>query len=420
MSRVASGRELNRARSIAACVFGDLLREAADIAAGVMLGLYLGYLNDNVRQISALQVSLVGVGLYVASILLTPIIGGWSDHRGRKPFMLLGPAIGLVVVMFYPLTTSLLVIFLLLTVEGISEASEQPATLGYLADATEAGQIPRGRVMALQQIASLIATGLGFVLGGIAWDILGLTGFRALALLYFASGMVFYFGVSEIVPSHSISKASLWAYKDTVTKSGIVVLLGPWLAVNAIIGAWFAQITFQLSSSSQATQTLQGAFSGTSIGLIWLAGAAVFAAGMYAGGVLADRANRITVMIASLLSVYGLSYAVYRLNQFPDLSLTADFLLLLAVGLTSLFPLGWFIPATLTLLADRSDLVPDRRGGVMGLAIFTVALGRLLGGLMGGMAADAGGIDGLALLSTMLGTLALLLLLATRHRLETR
>ena len=94
--------------------------------------------------------------------------------------------------------------------------------------------------------------------------------------------------------------------------------------------------------------------------------------------------------------------------------------LLIGVGMISLFTLGWFIPAALTLLADRSDLAPDSRGGIMGLAIFTVALGRLLGGLMGGMAADAGGIDGLALLSTMLGTLALVLLLATQHRLEIR
>lgn len=415
-----SGHKTGKARLIAACIFGNLLREAADIAAGIMLGLYLGYLNDNVRPISALQVSLVGVGFYIASTLLAPIIGGWSDHQGRKPFLLLGPAIGLVVVMFYPLTTSLLVIFLLLTVEGISEASEGPATLGFLMDVTEVGQVPRGRVLALQQIASLIANGLGFVSGGIAWDIWGLTGFRVLALLYFSGGMVLHYGVSESVSSRPVSKMSLWAYKDAFARSGIVLLLGPWLAVNAIVGAWFAQTTFQLSSSSQATQTLQGAFSGSGIGFIWLTVAAVFAAGMYVGGVLADRVNRITVMVASLLGVYGLSYAVYRLNQLPEISLTASAVLLIAIGMISLFTLGWFIPAALTLLADRSDLVPDSRGGIMGLATFVVALGRLFGGLIGGVAADAGGIDGLALLSTMLGTLALLLLLTTRHRLEMR
>jgi len=413
-----SGRKTGKASSIAACILGNLLREAADIAAGIMLGLYLGYLNNNVRQISALQVSLVGVGFYIASTLLAPIIGGWSDHQGRKPFMLLGPAIGLVVVMFYPLTTSLPVIFLLLTVEGISEASEGPATLGFLTDVTEVGQVSRGRVLALQQIASLLANGLGFISGGMAWDIWGLTGFRVLALLYFSGGLVLYFGVSESVSSRPVTKMSLWAYKDAFATSGIVFLLGPWLAVNAIVGAWFAQTTFQLSSSSQATQPLQGAFSGTSIGLILLTVAAVFAAGMYVGGLLADRVSRITVMVASLLGVYGLSYAVFRLNQLPDLSLTAEFLLSVAVGLISLFALGWFIPAALTLLAERSDLVPDRRGGIMGLATFVVALGRLLGGLMGGVAADAGGIDGLALLSTVLGTFALFLLLTTRRRLE--
>jgi MFS family permease len=69
-----------------------------------------------------------------------------------------------------------------------------------------------------------------------------------------------------------------------------------------------------------------------------------------------------------------------------------------------LFVLAGATPAALGLLADMSERFPTDRGAIMGLYSVFLAVGQIVGSLIGGVAADMHGIDGL-----LVATLALLL-----------
>jgi predicted MFS family arabinose efflux permease len=65
-------------------------------------------------------------------------------------------------------------------------------------------------------------------------------------------------------------------------------------------------------------------------------------------------------------------------------------------------------PAALGLLADISERFPNDRGAIMGLYSVFLAVGQIIGALIGGLAADARGIDGMLIATGALLGVALL------------
>ena len=59
-------------------------------------------------------------------------------------------------------------------------------------------------------------------------------------------------------------------------------------------------------------------------------------------------------------------------------------------------------PAALGLLADISERFPADRGAIMGLYSVFLAIGQIIGSLIGGFAADWRGIDGMLLATAAL------------------
>jgi len=73
-----------------------------------------------------------------------------------------------------------------------------------------------------------------------------------------------------------------------------------------------------------------------------------------------------------------------------------------------LFVLAGATPAALGMLADISEEHPDDRGAIMGLYSVFLAVGQVIGSLVGGGAAEWLGIDGLLLASAGLLLVAFL------------
>ena len=78
------------------------------------------------------------------------------------------------------------------------------------------------------------------------------------------------------------------------------------------------------------------------------------------------------------------------------------------VAAGGLFVLAGATPAALGMLADISEEHPDDRGAIMGLYSVFLAVGQVIGSLVGGGAAEWLGIDGLLLASAGLLLVALI------------
>jgi predicted MFS family arabinose efflux permease len=92
---------------------------------------------------------------------------------------------------------------------------------------------------------------------------------------------------------------------------------------------------------------------------------------------------------------------------------------LLAAG--GLFVMAGATPAAVGLLADMSEKFPSDRGAIMGLYSVFLALGQIIGAIIGGIAADRGGIDGMFIATLILLAIAMIPLTRLRaqeHMLE--
>lgn len=115
----------------------------------------------------------------------------------------------------------------------------------------------------------------------------------------------------------------------------------------------------------------------------------------------ATRLRRTTVMFIGLC---GLSVSIFGLTlinglagnpaHVPDSSKPL-LLLLLSLVMLGVLLLSGFTPASLTHMAAISELLPDKRGTVMGLYSVIMGVGQLIGASLGGLCVDLGGFYGL-------------------------
>ncbi|MFN8630435.1 MAG: MFS transporter [Chloroflexota bacterium] len=80
---------------------------------------------------------------------------------------------------------------------------------------------------------------------------------------------------------------------------------------------------------------------------------------------------------------------------------------LVAIALGGLFVLAGATPAALGLLADVTEAYPDDRGAIMGLYSVFLGVGQIVGNLVGGVAAQAAGLDGIFIAAARLLAIAL-------------
>ncbi len=142
------------------------------------------------------------------------------------------------------------------------------------------------------------------------------------------------------------------------------------------------------------------------------------------GRILGGTARAATLELAAELGIATeeRALAVTQLRDADEVFLVAAGLLVnhsaglpLAVAIVGigaagfgLFVLAGATPAALGLLADISERFPSDRGAIMGLYSVFLAVGQIIGALIGGVAADLRGIDGMLLATAGLLVVALL------------
>ena len=374
---------------------------------GAMLAVYLATLPQHGGpEVDPIVVGLFSATFFLAELVLSPIFGVMSDRLGHHRVMLFGPAFGAIAVILTGLTTNLVVLGGTRLLEGASTAASIPSILGFIAIVTAFDEGLRGKMSARFEGATLLGLGAGFAVAPIAFATFGPTAFFLNAVVYGVSFLIFW-TVKDPAGESAAIKAphvGLRRYVE-LTRSAHVWLLAPtWIAVNASIGLWFSQSIFQFAKANPEfpDQVLMGGFTAVQISAAAVVVGIIFGAGLLYWGNRFKNLRRTTIILYGILGGAALVGAGLVINHSAGLAVPVV-LGAAAVAAFGLFVMAGATPAALGLLADISERFPHDRGAIMGLYSVFLAIGQIIGALIGGFAADARGIDGM-----LIATVALL------------
>jgi MFS family permease len=402
-------------RSLWAVLAGTFTLRFSTGLTGAMLSAYLAKLPDHGGPVvAATTLAALHATFYVAELVLSPLFGLLSDRLGHHRVMLFGPAFGAVAVILTGLTTSLVLLGGTRLLEGASTAASIPSILGYIAAITAGNELLRGKAAARFEGATLAGIGIGFAVAPLLFAALGPTAFFLNAAFYGVSFLIYRYGVADhdaeeraARPANERGARVDWRRYGVLLRSSHVWLLAPtWIAVNASIGLWFSQSIFQFSKADPRfpDQFLLRGFSPVQISLAAVVIGLLFGAGLIYWGNRFKNMRRTTIILYGILGGAVLVAGGVAINHGADLPVIVPIAGLVAAGF-GLFVLAGATPAALGLLADISERFPADRGAIMGLYSVFLAVGQIVGALVGGLAADWRGIDGL-----LVGTMAMLII----------
>ncbi len=425
-------------RSISAATVATFVLRFATGLTGALLIFFLAELADyGGPEVGPALVGVLTALFFAAELLLSPPFGLLSDRIGHHRVMQIGPAFGLVAVVLTALTAelrlpgsvvialpviagSLPLIGLTRVLEGASTAASVPSVLGFIAVATSGNEALRGRASSRFEAATIAGLGLGFAAAGPVWELMGPVGFLANGFVYAAAFALFRWFVPDLDASmpRALDSGMDWRrYRRLLRRSRVWILAPTWIALNAGLGLYTSQTLFQLVRSRDPRfddQVLVGGFEPLLVTAAFLLGGAVFFAGLVYWGNRFDALRRTTIIFIGIVGGAVFVVAALLLNHSGDSALAARLLLLagLAVGL---FLIAGATPAALGLLADMSESFPHDRGAIMGLYSVFLALGQIIGVLIGAAAAELWAFDGILAATLLLQAVALMPLARLRR-----
>lgn len=403
-------------RSLTAAILGTLVLRTASGATGLMIGIYLKQISETVHPISATVVGLIGASFFVTELGGSPLFGAQSDRHGQRLFMTLGALLGAGAVLITALTVLVPLLLITRLLEGLSAASSVPATLSYISAATDHSVALRGRVVSLYEIATIGGFALGGLVGGLLWHWGQATGFYGVALIYLISAALFAFGMGPMPRGRAEGHPPLRHMIALLSRPRILRFAPAWFAVNAVVGLWFNHLPFQMSGERVLPhQNLMGGFSGAKVGPIFALYFVTFATGVFLWGLLFTRFRRPDIMVIALGGLFVASTAMFGLNH-VSLGDRPALLLFLLIFLVGVLVESGFTPAAVGYLAELSEEFAADRGSIMGLYSVLMGLGQLLGSGLGGPFADWGGVDGIIVLTILLGFVSLASVWPLRRR----
>jgi len=407
-------------RSLWSVLLGTFTLRFSTGLTGAMLQYYLAHIRDyhaDAATVSAETVGLFAATFYVAELILSPIFGILSDRFGHHRVMLWGPIFGAIAVVLTAASSNLFILGGTRFLEGSSTAASVPSILGFIAIVTAGNEALRGRAASRFEAATLAGIGLGLIVALPLFKLLGPAAFLLNAGFYGVSFVIYKVGVED--PSGEPDSVAgehvgFGRYLALVRRSNVLLLAPTWIAVNAAIGLWFSQSIFQLSQSDPRfpDQWLLQGFQVHELVIGMIGIAIVFGAGIFWWGNRFDRYRRTSIIGIGVLGGIGLAGAAAVVNHVAYNASTSVVLggLVVAAALVvivGLFALAGATPAAVGLLADVSELFPRDRGAIMGLYSVFLAIGQITGSLLGGVAAEWRGMDGLIFATAILLVVAL-------------
>jgi MFS family permease len=425
-------------RSLSAVLIGTFILRFSTGLTGTMLVYFVADLpGHGGPAVSALVVGLFAALFYLAELTLSPYFGLLSDRQGFRRVMQYGPLFGAVAVFITALvppifragetidlifmTASLASIGLIVIgftrwLEGASTAASVPSVLGFIALATSDDEALRGRIAARFELVTIIGIGAGIVVAGplwqaVPWRDFGFEPAAAFALnglFYMVSLAIYRWGVAApAAPAgpHHHPMYGVQRYWKLIRSSHVWLLAPTWIAINAALGLYATQSLFALVRTPQerfADQLLAGGIEPLQVTAGLVAAGVVFIAGLVYWGDRFKQFRRTTIIFYGIIGGVVLVAAAVALNYSQGWPVIVQAALLVPV-IGGLFVLAGATPAALGLLADISETYPDDRGAIMGLYSVFLAVGQIIGAMLGGLASEIAAITGI-----LIATIALL------------
>jgi MFS family permease len=321
--------------------------------------------------------------------------------------------LGLVAVNLTAVTTVLLVLFVTRLLEGLSTSCSTPSLLGYLSARTEGDAMLRGRVMSWFEVGTAMGMALGAVTGSLLWGALGRPAFVAVGGIYLLSAGLFWLVRDADFQrrrdggkgGRGEGRSMVESFRRVLRYRTALRFAPAWLAVNAIVGLWLNHAIYQMTEGHSAVgQYLVGALGTGELAAVLGGYTVAFGAGGLAWGSFIGKLGERFVMRVTLVGMIGAGAMIGVMNHSggpgPLLGLgVAGFVV------TVLLESG-FAPAAVSYLARLSAELAEDRGLFMGLYSVVLGLGQIVGSWLGGPFADRWAMDGVLMLTFILGAAA--------------
>jgi MFS family permease len=434
-------------RSLAAVILGSLVLRAAAGAMGQNIQFYFNTIHEaalnpnhplraivgdqNVYQISYTMGGVIIGTFFAAELIGALIFGAWSDRYGRKLFIIFGPLFGAVAVQITAVTTVVWLLVFTRLLEGLSTASNAPATLSYIAEVSSGSPKLRTRVVGFYEVATIGGMALGFSLGGWLWRhfstptvFLGIPltspAFAIDMFIYLASLAILWFGIHELreqrrpnLPTETALE-TLRHYWKIASSPRVASFAPAWVAINAVLGIWINLSARILTDKSGFPgQLLVGYFNPLQAGNTIALYAVFFVVGILIWSLFFSQMSKTKAMLIGTGGLVASCLLIFLINHQP--AMTAPLVVPLSVLLViTIMIQSGFTPAALAHLADITESHSSDRGAIMGLYSVFLGLGQFIGSSIGGPFVDWLGADGMVLVNTLLGLFAGYLVLSIR------
>jgi DHA1 family multidrug resistance protein-like MFS transporter len=319
---------------------------------------------------SGIWIGVIFSGFSISRSIFMPIVGRWSDKRGRKVFIAIGLLIYAIISLGYIISNSVATLVIVRLIQGFSAAMIIPIAFAYIGEISP--QDREGGYMGMFSVSLFAGFGLGPMLGGILKD-----RFSLHADFYTMGGLclfAFFLVLLWLPELHLYRKAQQFRsygeiMRSTVTKGlimfrfsnafvrGLLITFVP-LFAHGTLGLTTSQIGIILSSNILLTSLLQAPF-----------------------GYLADRLTKRGLVF------WGSFWFGLCVVLIPHMRSFAQ-----------MFALNIFLGAmgALALPAANALVVEEGRrfgmGALMGIFSLSMSLGLAVGPILGGVIADTWGL----------------------------
>lgn len=320
------------------------------------------------------------LGLIVAAFSVTrgvlqPFVGSWSDHWGRKRFLLTGLIVFALVGLLVPQAQSVMHLIFIRAFHGVGSAMIVPIGMAYMSFLAPKGH--EGRYMSYLNIAIFCGIGCGPVLGGVFSDLWGLvSAFYFMAALSALAFILVILSMPQGIGRDVRERTGLWqSLKKMVRRQKTVGVLISRFSTMIMMVPTMAFLPLLMNNQLDGT--------GLQIGIIIACRTLVNAVLQIPFGKLADKYSKVLLLTAGATCMGGVIMLIPQGESFAQMVMLY---MLLGFGEAVIWPV-------LGAYATEEGREHYGHGTMMGVFNFAMSGGVFAGALLAGFSMDTWGMQ---------------------------